>query len=173
MNRRTYIGMVGASVLPISIGATLHEQDERTIVNFENEVPQSIQGRSLKDVWVDNENEYSIAVYESVNKAIQIQFFPENTPRFVVMLHSANYESDELRDAVSMTAKFIRRVDVEYTNGDEGFACIHEFTDGTVLKVGYGEWEQYDVVVNGRVMEFDEPSERNRYVSNYVISKIK
>lgn len=173
MNRRTYLGVVGLSVLPI--GYTLHEytSDEWTIERFQNNVPQSIQGRSLNDVWADDERKYSIAMYESSYGAIQIQFFPHLEEKFTVMLHSADYQTAFLDDAVSIISKFILRCDVEYERNDDVVICHHEFVDGSYIDVYLGDSDRYRAEVNGRVMEFDGPTERNEYTNNFVINKIK
>lgn len=168
--------MVGASLAPISIGATLNETNERnqmTVEEFQRRVPQSIQGRNLNRALVADDRDYTIAYYESLFSALQIQYFPSNDPRIVVMLQTAHYNTSSLEDAVSMVEKFVRRVDVDYTRENEGFECRLMFEDGTTLTVGFAKWQKYDVVVNGRVIEFEDCESRNQYVSNFVISKIK
>lgn len=69
--------MVGASLAPISIGATLNETNERnqmTVEEFQRRVPQSIQGRNLNRALVADDRDYTIAYYESLFSALQIQY---------------------------------------------------------------------------------------------------
>jgi hypothetical protein len=169
MRRRTYLGLAGASLLPIGVELS---QSGLNADNFETRIPESIEGRPLQQVTEGDGEKYRIAIYESAYNALQIQYFPENDPRIVLMLQSAHFETDTLDEAVDVVGKFVRKVDVEYLTENDGIACRHEFSDGSYLTVGYAEWQKYEVDWNGRTINFDGPSERNNFVDNIVLNKI-
>lgn len=169
MRRRTYLGLAGASLVPLGLELS---RSGLNAENFETRIPEGIEGRSLQQVMEGDGEEYRIAIYESAYNALQIQYFPENDPRMVLMLQSAHFETDSLDEAVDVVGRFVRKVDVEYLTENEGVACRHEFSDGSYLTVGYAEWQKYEVDWNGRIIDFEGPSERNRFVDNIVLNKI-
>lgn len=173
MNRRQYLGLVGASALPL-VG--MHEQGDDSFdkSDFDELLPVTLEGRQQGRI-IEHGVDYDAysAVYESPQDGAMIQYIDTDSPQIIASMHSAHYTAGSVRDAVARLGTFFYRIqEVEYEFEDEAMLCRYRFRDGDTIEVEHLT-ENFVVQVNGGTIIFDSPTTRNDYLNYYINGKLE
>lgn len=185
MNRRQYLGTVGASVsLPVGVGSSilseLQEPNHLTPDEFRQQISEQIggyDGEIAHEGETDTAGRILIAIYEEAKWPVGIQYIENNDQQLIVMMHCTHYYPDSLSDAVTRLSRFFGMVDVQYERlvGGELEYITYQFSDGYRVRTEYDlrdNEKEHRAWVNGDLHTFDDQIARNEFVNNQVQSRL-